>query len=281
MPFSAIPFYLAIAAYGAAALVSVRYARGADPHLLVYAKRLAALANTLLLAVFLLRWAHWGLLPLTGVGDSLNLLLILCTGIILIVQRDETMRPLMCFYFPALAIIALINGIAGPRYLSEAPRALDGIPLIIHMGMVFLAFALFFVASLTSMGYVFKAQRLKRHNTAGFFQRLPSLEQLDRSLFRLISIGYPLFVLTFLYALYWAWDSREGLDPHWYISPKIAFAIAMAVLYGASFHVRRFGLLRGPKLAYLIFYGFTFLLVVYLALNYTDLFAASFSGADA
>ena len=55
----------------------------------------------------------------------------------------------------------------------------------------------------------------------------------------------------------------------------------MAALYGVSFHVRRFGLLRGPKLAYLVFYGFTILLVVYLTLNYADLFTASFSGADA
>lgn len=280
MPFSTIPFYLAIAAYAAAAVLSIRYARGADPRLLFYAKRLAALGNTLLLAVFLLRWVHWGLIPLTGLGDSLNLMLILCTGIILVVQRDEAMRPLLCFYLPALALIALVNGIAGPGYLSEAPRDLDGIPLTIHMGMVFFAFSLFFVASLTSMGYVFKAQRLKRHNTTGLFQRLPSLEQLDRSLFRFISIGYPLFVVTFLYALYWAWISREELDPHWYISPKIAFAVAMAALYGVSFHVRRFGLLRGPKLAYLVFYGFTILLVVYLTLNYADLFTASFSGAD-
>ena len=274
----ALPFYLAIAAYLAAAMFAIRFVRGADSRVLFIAKRVAAAGNTLLLVVFILRWAKWGLVPLTGVADSLNIFLILCTGIILTLQRSDALRPLTSFYFPALGVLAATSGLIAPRYLGEAPKELNGILVSIHVGLVFLAFALFFVASLTSMAYAYKAQHLKRRNTTGFFQKLPSLEQLDRTLFQLIGIGYPVFVVTLVFGLFWAWAERSTLGSYWFVSPKVLFAIAMVAFYALSFHIRRFGLLRGPKLAYLVFFGFTLLLATYLALELTDRFGTAFSG---
>ena len=261
-------FYLAVAAYLGAAALSLRYLRGADIRVLFYAKRVAAIGNVFLLLVFLLRWWEHRQTPLTNAGDSISLFLILCTGIMLTVQRREAMRPLLCFYLPALAILALVAAFVAPPYLKEPPnQELNDALLTAHVGMVFLAFALFFVASLTSMAYAFQAQHLKRHKTIGLFQRLPSLEQLDRTLYRLISVGYPLFVVTLIFGLGWAWADRELLGPYWFFSPKILLSILMVTFYAVSFHIRRIGLLRGPKLAYLVFFGFSSLLAAYLVLG--------------
>ncbi len=269
---AAIPFYTATVCYVVAAGLSLAYVRGADERVLFYAKRLAAVGNVGLLTVFLYRWWSFRLVPFTGMVDSLNLFLVLCTGIIFMLQRNEKMKPLLAFYLPALAPIALVNGAIAHRYLGESPMALNGLLLTIHVGLVFLAFALFFVASLTSLGYVVKARRLKDHVTTGFAAtRLPSLERLDNTLFRLIGVGYPAFVATAVFGLLWAWAERDLLGAYWFISPKIFLSLAMVALYAVSFHVRRFGLLRGPKLAYLVFFGFTFLLVTYLALGVLQL----------
>ena len=275
----AIPFYMAIAAYMAAAAMSIAHIRGVGDSILLNAKRAAAAGNTLLLLVFIIRWAQWGRPPFTGMGDSLNLFLILSTGIILTVQRQDALRPLMCFYFPALAVLAGLTAIIAPKYLVEGPRELNSLLLTIHVGLVFLAFALFFVASLTSVAYTFKAQHLKRHQTTGFFQKLPSLEQLDTTLFRLIGAGYPVFAITLVLGLLWAWAQRDSLGAYWFISPKVVFAVVMVLFYATSFHVRRFGLLRGPKLAYVVFVGFTILLATYLVLGLMGRFGAYFSGA--
>lgn len=275
----AIPFYAAIAAYLAAAALTTRFAVGADEQSLFLAKRVAAIGNSLLLLVFCVKWVKWGRVPLTGIGDSLNLFLILSTGIILTVQRNKTMRPLMCFYFPAMAILAVLAAFVAPRFLGEEPRELNGVLVTVHVGLVFLSFALFFVASLTSFAYAYKARHLKRRNTSGLFQKLPSLEQLDESLFKLIRIGYPAFIVTLLFGLAWAWAERDMLGAYWFVSPKILFAVVMVLFYAVSFHIRRFGLLRGPKLAYLVFVGFTVLLVTYLALSLLNRFGTSFSGA--
>ena len=277
-PILAIPFYMAIAAYLCAAAMSISYIRGAGDPILLHAKRVAAAGNTLLLLVFVIRWAQWGRPPFTGLGDSLNLFLILSTGIILTVQRRDALRPLMCFYFPALAVLAVLTAIIAPRYLVEGPRELNGLLLTIHVGLVFLAFALFFVASLTSVAYAFKAQHLKRHKTTGFFQKLPSLEQLDSTLFRLIGAGYPVFAITLVLGLLWAWVQRDSLGAYWFVSPKVIFAMVMVLFYATSFHVRRFGLLRGPKLAYVVFVGFTILMATYLVLGLMNHFGTYFSG---
>jgi hypothetical protein len=54
----------------------------------------------------------------------------------------------------------------------------------------------------------------------------------------------------------------------------------MVALYAVSFHSRQFGSLRGPKLAYLVFFGFTFLLAVYLVTGIFQVGGASFWGAE-
>lgn len=280
-PIPAIPFYLAVACYIAAGLLTLQFVRLTDDRLLRLAKRMAAAGNTLILAVFLYRWWEFGAIPLTGLGDSLNLFLVLCTGIMLLVQRRPGMQPLLCYYMPALALIAIVDGLVAPRYLDQPPKQLNDVLVTIHVGLVFLSFALFFVASLTSMAYAVKAQSLKRRVTTGFVAKLPSLELLDKTLYRLIGVGYPAFVITALFGLAWAWAARDLLGDYWFVAPKILLSYAMVVLYAISFHVRRFGWLRGPKLAYLVFFGFTLLLATYLVVGIFQIGGQTFWGGQA
>lgn len=275
-----IPFYLAILMYIVSAGLALRFIRGADARVLFYAKRVAAVGNTFLLVVFVVRWWTWQRIPLTGMGDSLNLFLILCTGIMLTVQRNDTMRPLLCFYLPALALLAIVAGTVSPQFLSEEPKALNGIPLIIHVGLLFFSFALFYVASVTSLAYVYKAQHLKRKMTTGLPSKLPSLEQLDKALYGLIRVGYPTLVITLFLGLFWVWVARDLLDEYWYVSRKIGFSALMLLLYSVSFHTRRIGWLRGPRLAYLVVFSFAVILLSYLALELIPTESYAFWGAS-
>ena len=270
MPMSlltAISFYGAIAAYILAALTAYVYVYSGNDGALVRSKYLAVLGNTLLLVVFLHRWGHFGLMPFTGLGDALNLFVVMCAGIILTVQRDKAMLPLMAYYMPALAILALVSGVFSPTSLGETPKELNGLFLVVHVTLVFLAFALFFVASITSMAYVTKAQNLKRMTSGIVGSRLPSLERMDKVLFKLIGVGYPAFVLTLALGFVWAYTERNTLGESWYFSPRIILALFMALFYAFSFHIRRRGLLRGPKLAYLVFFVSTALFLSYLGIE--------------
>ena len=266
-----IPFYGAIASYIVAAILALSFVRSGDDKRLLWSKHCAALANTLLLVVFVYRWVEYSRPPFTGLGDPLNLFLIMSTGIIFTVQRNPHMRPVMTYYMPAVAILAVISGIFSPRYLAEAPKELNGVLVSVHVVLIFFAFALFFVASLTSMAYVTKVQGLKRMTTSGLSMRLPSLEQIDKTLYKLIGVGYPVFAVTLAFGFAWAWSQRETSEGLWFVSPRIILAIVMVVFYAFSFHIRRMGLLRGPKLAYLVFFVSTALFVSYLGIELLQL----------
>lgn len=275
---TAIPFYAAAVAYCLAAVFTIVYTRNGIAENLDRSRHAGALGNVLLLLVFLYRWAHYGLVPFTGLGDSLNLLIVMCVGIIMVVQRDRTMKPVMMFYMPAVAIIAILNAVFSPASLAEPPMALNGVILSIHVILVFLAFASFLVASVTSMAYVVKAQSLKRIKTGPVSHRLPSLERMDRTLYRLIGYGYPIFAVTLILGFLWAYQQRGELGPGWYMSPRIVLALVMVLFYAGSFHVRQGGLLRGPKLAYLVFGMSLLLFLSYLGIELAQIGGYTFGG---
>jgi ABC-type transport system involved in cytochrome c biogenesis permease subunit len=273
---SGIALTLALLAYAAGAVFASVYLRNGESRFLTSGKRLAASGNVFLLVLLVLRWYEWRLIPFSGLDNSLYLFLIFCTGIVLSVQREESLKPLLAFYLPALGLLAAVIAYVGFQNLRVPPMDnLNGALLTIHVGLVFLAMAHFFVASLTSFVYVFQAQRLKRRKTTGMAQRLPSLEQLDKTLFHLITIGYPIFLVTIGFGVAWAINNPELLPPQWYLAPKYFFTAFTLVLFAASFYIRRAGLLRGPKLAYLLFVGFTLLLAGWIVLEFVnrDLYA--------
>jgi HemX protein len=266
-----ITFYAAVALYAAAAAVAAAYLRRPEDRILNSAFLLTLGGSILLLVTFGLRISTWHRLPLTTVTDSLNLFVLLSTAVMVIVARQERMASLLSFYLPPVALIAVLNALVAHRYLHDEPRELRGIFLSVHVGLAFLAYAMFFVASVTSVAYVFQANRLKHRQTLGLFQKLPSLERLDHVLFRLIQFGYPLFAITMVLGFFWAYVDRELLGAHWYLAPKIVLAVVMASFYSLAFHSRRLGRLRGPKLAFFVCIGFTSLLAVYLVLGLTQL----------
>ena len=60
----------------------------------------------------------------------------------------------------------------------------------------------------------------KRRRTDRLFYHLPSLEQLDQSLMKLIAWGYLFFLITLCLGAGWAWMDRALLGPHWWLSTE-------------------------------------------------------------
>jgi ABC-type uncharacterized transport system permease subunit len=266
-----ILFFTGLLLYLAAGVVALVYLRAGSTRTLSILNGLLGIGCLVLVILFAVRWKMFGLLPLTTMGDALNLFVVLGTGIALYISHSNDVRPLLSFYGPALAALYLYNSFNGHSFLHSQPKELNGIFLAIHVGLAFLAYSLFFVASLTSVAYVFQARNLKRLHTTRLFHKLPSLEQLDSSLFKLIAYGYVFFAVSFILGFIWAYFDSGELGARWWMSPKIARAFFMVILYSVAFHTRRQGYLRGQKLAYLVFIGFGLLLASYMLLGVVHL----------
>lgn len=218
-------------------------------------------------SMILIRTLEWRLIPFTTAADSLCVLTFFSLLTIFVqLGRDTSHRALLCFYLPPLALLGALSLFIAVPALSVPPKSVSGALLTAHVGLMFLAYALFFVAGINSVAYAFQAQRLKHRMTTGLFQKLPSLECLDRDLFRLIRIGYPIFAVTLIVGGFWAWYEGENLSPTWWFSPKIFMGLGTLAFYAFAFHVRAAGRLRGPRLAHLVCYGTATLIGSYLVM---------------
>lgn len=276
-------FVLGIGQLWASALGTLVYLRGANHQgALRFAAWTSLGAGLCLAATLLARFAQWHVVPLTTGSDSLMLFIVMAAFTSAAVVRQARFRALLLFYAFPLAVLGTLCAVLARHDFLKAPSEINASRslLLMHVALAFQAYALFLIASLTSLAYVFQARRLKLRRTAGIFQKLPSLEDLDRTLYLLVLFGYPMFVITLLLGLVWAWINPNPLSETWWYSPKILLSALMVLFYAASFHSRSLGLLRGPKLAYFVFVGFAVLLGCYLILETLRMTNYNFWGAN-
>ena len=274
-----LTFSIAFFFYVASAATSGWYLHSGGNRVLRVTHVLVMMGAVILASTIALRWISWGRLPLTTMADSLNLFIVLTSFVVAIVAHRGAQHAILCLYTPPLVGLFAVNAVIAFGDLHREPKALNGAFLAVHVGLAVLAYALFFVASITSIAYIVQARGLKQLRTSGLVKKLPSLEQLDRTLYFLIALGYIFFGITLVLGMIWTYIDRDALGPHWWLSPKIFRAAFMVMLYSAAFHARRRGQLRGQKLAYLVFVGFTVMLVGYLALGLFNLQDSNFLSA--
>jgi len=271
-------FYVSVALYVAAVCAALLHLPEANlGRLRLSAQLLCAgvLCQVLMLGM---RGYAWGRLPLTTMTDSLNLLVMFSALVALFVAYRHRVPALLTFYLPPLAAISLVNAVASFGDVNAEPRVFESLPLAVHVGMAFLAYALFLTAATTGAAYLFLSAHLKKHHTTLLTKRLPSLEELDATLVRLVSYGYPLFILTLIQGAAWAWQDRELLGPYWWLSPKVVLSFVMALFYAIAFHARHAKRLHGPRLAQLVSFGFALLIALYIGLSLLNLRGYRFWG---
>ena len=260
-----------------ATVVALAYLRNANNLFLTLSGRLTLGGGVCLGLTLMLRFATWGNVPLTTAFDSLCLFALFSAATAYFVSRADR-QVMLTIYLPPLALLSLATAYTAIEGLREGPTALSGMLLITHVGLVFLSFSLFFIASLTSLAYLDQVRRLKMRRTAGIFQKLPSLDNLDQTLYHLIRLGYPVFAVALVLGLFWAWYDHDKLSSTWWLSPKIFLSVFMCAIYALSYHARKAGWLRGPKLAYLVFFGVGALLGVSVILRILDWTSYNFFG---
>jgi ABC-type uncharacterized transport system permease subunit len=254
-------FWPALLAYGEAAVAYFGDARhpGVAGRFATWGVRIGWLVQTALLAVQAARsdgfpWSTW--------AGSLNLFVWLVVGAYLIWGCQTRYRLLGLAVLPVAAVLLALAHAGGGTDVQGSSRY-SSLFLVLHVGLVLVAFAGFTLAAALSGLYLWQEGRLKRRETSILRVRAPGLARLDELSARTIAVALPALTLGIVVGIVRLRERGGGVDA------LMVVTLLTWCVYG-SYVVLRFGAgLRGRRAAYLVLLGFLLVAIARLALPMT------------
>src|SRR2546423_3772894 len=215
--------------------------------------RIGWLAQTALLVFQATRengfpWGSW--------AGSLNLFVWLVVGVYLIWGCRRRYRLLGLVVMPLAAglfVVARVGGGMGVGGRSDYSNLF----LVLHVGLVLVAFAGFTLAAALSGLYLWQERRLKQRAPTILRLPVPSLAALDGLSARTIAVALPALTLGIVVGVVRLVREGNGFDA------LIAVTLLTWVVYGAYLALRVVGW-QGRRAAYLALLGFALVIVVRL-----------------
>jgi len=146
---------------------------------------------------------------------------------------------------------------------AVAPQLTHSLPLFLHVGAAALGTGALALAFGLSLLYLASENQLKHHRPGRLFERLPSLDLIDKASYRLAVWG---FVFLSLAIATGSLASRESLGTPLPLGPKQGFAILAWALLATMIQARLVAGWRGRRVAMLVVAGFVLLLGTYVGL---------------
>jgi ABC-type transport system involved in cytochrome c biogenesis permease subunit len=194
-------------------------------------------ASVVLIAAFaghslwiLLESLRTGRCPLVGaqqIPASLSWLLLLSY---LIVQRWYRAPALNAFILPIVLVLATIGAVTSvsPQSPGRPNPPLENALLPIHVGLILLSYAAFFIAFGAGVMYMIQERELRSKRLGTLFHRLPSLESCDEISARSMAGGFVLLTIGILVGFLYS-HARFGV--YWQAGPLEIFSVVTWLLY--------------------------------------------------
>ena len=253
-------FWPALLFYGEAALGYVGDVRspGAAGRAALWGVRLGWLAQTALLAVQAARddgfpWSTW--------AGSLELFVWFVVTAYLFWGSRRPYRLLGLTVMPLAVVLMIVARAGGATGVGEHSHY-SNLFLVVHVGLVLVAFAGFTLVAGMSALYLWQERRLKQRNATILRRPAPSLATLDRLAFRLAAYSLPALTLGIGVGIGRLINRGDSVD-------ALVIATCATWLVWASYLVLRVRGLAGRRAAYLALAGFLLVIVVRLALPAT------------
>jgi ABC-type uncharacterized transport system permease subunit len=253
-------FWPALLFYGEAALGYVGDARhpGAAGRAALWGVRLGWLAQTALLVVQATRddgfpWSTW--------AGSLDLFVWFVVTAYLFWGSRRPYRLLGLTVMPLAAALLIVSRAGGGTGVGERSHY-SNLFLVVHVGLVLVAFAGFTLVAGMSALYLWQERRLKQRNATILRRPAPSLATLDGLAFRLAAYSLPALTLGIGVGIGRLINRGDSVD-------ALVIATCVTWFVWASYLVLRVRGLTGHRAAYLALAGFLLVIVVRLALPAT------------
>ena len=171
-------------------------------------------------------------------------------GWLVMLRRSPVTRSVGSFVLLPVVILLFLAGTVLYAQAAPVQPALQSYWLVIHVSTITLSSGLLLVPGVASLLFLLRdSGRLP----AGFAERLPSSDALDRLAYRTTIIAFPLFTFAVIAGAIWAeaaWGRFWGWDP------KETVAFVSWVVYAAYLHARATAGWRAARAAWINVAGF-------------------------
>lgn len=200
-----------------------------------------------------------GLCPVSRTGSSLALIaLFLALHVAITAHQSVPVRALAMLVLIALldAASQLVGGPRAPFHPPPRERALAEI----HGGVLLLAYAAFALAAVYSLLYLVLYRLMKTKRLGVWFERMPSLSQLEGRSHWALDAGFALLCAGLLLGFYTFAMFRGGVP---WSDPKFVVAMLTWALFAAEMVCRRLLRWRGIRVMWMPMAGALVLVVLY------------------
>lgn len=199
--------------------------------------------------------------PFSGLFQAFNFSSFVLTALFVLMFRTvEDDRSTGMIIIPLSALFQLL-GLFTPLTPVSDPSLVPNPWFILHAALGLFAYAAFSIAFATAVLYILLHREIKSRRPGRFFERLPSLGELDHLTWRGVAIGFSALTTSIAFGMLWSYMRNGHLLQ---LDPKEIISLANWVLYAFYLHSRFNRGWRGKRAAWLCIAGFALLLVNFI-----------------
>lgn len=204
----------------------------------------------------------------TQIAGGLNKSLYLFSwfiSIVYIISQIRFKAEIMGAFVAPMALIMTIPKLILPQGLIDHEQSLSNPWILTHIILMFLAEAVFTVAFIAGILYIFQEKQIKSKHVAKFLNKLPSLTALDKINHLSLLIGFPIVTLGLAIGLLAA---NEIWGQNWIWGQKETWSIITWLLYAVLIHGRLSSGWKGRKAAFGAVLGFGIICFTFFFIGY-------------
>jgi ABC-type uncharacterized transport system permease subunit len=166
-----------------------------------------------------------------------------------------------------ILIFSLIFQIISSALIQDnliVPEVLRSRLLGIHVISAILGYSGFTISAVYGFLFTLLYKEIKLNKFGIIFNRLPSLETLEKLSYYSVLIGFLLLSISIIIGIIWMPDA---LDEYSYSDPKLISTLVVWFIYGAILSLKLFAHWSGKRIIQITMFGFIFLLLVVISTN--------------
>ncbi|MDD5747382.1 MAG: c-type cytochrome biogenesis protein CcsB [Candidatus Omnitrophica bacterium] len=215
-------------------------------------------------ASLILRAVISGFPPMSNLYESMTLFAWAVVLAFLVIEYKVHITVIGAFVMP---VAFLITGYASLLDSTVRPLmpALQSYWLFIHVMSCFISYACFACAFCLGIMYLFQERQVKSKHIGKIFERLPSLDVMDRINYNTVLLGFVLLTAGIVTGSIWA---QQAWGNWWSWDPKETWSFITWLVYAAYLHSRFNAGWRGRRTAVMSIIGFLSVLFTYLGVSF-------------